>query len=799
MESILFDRGWRYFSGEYMTFFGQALRNVDSGLWKEIDLPHDAIIGLKRDPANPSGMPGGYTQNSMLYYRKEFDCPIEWQDKDVIAEFEGAYMNAEVLLNGNLITSHPYGYTSFFAKLTPYLKYGKKNVLLVTLNNLAQPSSRWYAGGGIYRHVRLHIGNEIHIRPWQFKVCTPEVSQESAEICFSANITNLGNHSEQISIRYDIFEKGTDVKVLSGKIAPLFLNESGDTLTEHSVCLKAPKLWEIDSPSLYEVKYELVSKSGEIYDAGSVTFGIRGISFDSKNGFRLNGQKLKMKGGCIHHDHGPLGAASYDDAEERRVRILKDAGFNAIRCAHNPPSVAFLDACDRLGMLVIDEAFDCWRLGKNPFDYHIYFSDWWKRDLESMIDRDYNHPSIVVWSVGNEVIERDGGSGGAEICRMLADHARSMDPSRPVTIASNNIITLNDDEEVEDANWAANLKENVIDKENDLFGRKSEAVFASLDIAGYNYMIQRYGYDQKKFPDRVIMGTETFPHTHYDNWKETLAHDNVIGDFVWTSFDYLGEAGIGKVEYDKQDGWGGAYPWFYANCGDFDICGTKRPQSYYRDIVWNRREKPFIGVYDPHYHGRKIVIKEWAWEPVQEGYSFPGCEGMETLVDVYSQYDEVELIVNGKSYGKKPAGDASKCIAQFTITYEPGEITAIAYENGVEKSRETVRTTGKPYKVSLKPENNPYAKDLIYVRVEVADQNGDRVPYAENDIKFFCEGDAEIIAVGNGNPITEESFTADHRKAYEGRALVILKRTGNGAISLTAASDEIEGDKVTLA
>lgn len=798
MESILFDRGWRYLSGKFMTFFGQDLHNVDESRWKAIDLPHDAVIGLERNPSNPSGMAGGYTPNSMLYYCKEFDCPEEWRNKEVIAEFEGVYMNAEILLNGNLIVSHPYGYTSFFAELTPYLKYGRKNVLLVTVNNLAQANSRWYAGSGIYRHVRLHVGELVHIRPWQFKVCTPEVSAESAEICFSANLTNLTGSAQQVSIRYDISEKGTGVKVLSGQITPLYLMEKGDTSVEYSVQLKNPKLWDIDSPNLYEAAYEVLSDKGEVLDSGSVTFGIRSISFDSKNGFQLNGRTVKMKGGCIHHDHGPLGAAAFDDAEERRVRILKDAGFNAIRCAHNPPSVAFLDVCDRLGMLVVDEAFDCWRLGKNPFDYHLCFSDWWKRDLDSMIDRDYNHPSIVVWSVGNEVIERDGRSGGVEICRMLADHAHSKDPSRPVTIACNDIVALSADDDVEDANWAANLKGNVIDKENDLFGDKTRDVFASLDIAGYNYLIKRYGYDQGKFPDRVIMGTETFPHTHYDNWKETMAHDNVVGDFVWTSFDYLGEAGIGKVEYDEQDGWGGAYPWFYANCGDFDICGTKRPQSYYRDIVWDQREKPFIGVYDPRFHGRKIVLKEWAWEPVQEGYSFPGCEGMETLVDVYSQYDEVELFVNGKSYGRKPAGDGSKCIAQFTITYEPGELTAIAYQDGMEKSRETVRTTGAPAKILLEPEDCSFCKELIYVRVEAVDQNGERVPYAENEIQFSCTGSAEIIAVGNGNPITEESFTADHRKAYEGRALVILRRKGEGSVALTASSDGLEGTSVTL-
>lgn len=797
MDTMLFDSGWKVHSGAYMTFFGNALKSVPDNQWEDVELPHDAARGWERDAKNPTGMAEGYTKPSMLYYQKVFDAPLDWAGQEVMVEFEGVYMNAEVLLNGNLITAHPYGYTSFLVDLTPYLRIGKKNTLLVVVNNLAKPSSRWYAGAGIYRHVKLHVASKVHVAPWQFKVTTPTVSKGVAEVNFSALVSNKTDEVKTVKLCYTVTEKGSDNKVYQAESDLTVLQQNGQTEINHSFSLPDPKLWDIDEPNLYEVFYDVVADSGEELDTGCVTFGVRSISFDSKNGFQLNGRMVKMKGGCVHHDHGPLGAAAYDDAEERRVRILKDAGYNAIRCAHNPPSPTFLDVCDRLGMLVMDEAFDCWRLGKNPNDYHVYFADWWQRDLKSMIDRDFNHPSIIIWSVGNEVIERDGGSDGVRICKELTDYAHDLDPSRPVIIASNNIIVRDGEEAVEDANWAANMVKDVLTGDVDIFGEKSKPLFDILDLAGYNYLIQRYEHDKEKYPERVIIGTETFPHTMFDNWMGTVNNDNVVGDFVWTSFDYLGESGIGKVEYDESTGWSGEYPWFYANCGDFDICGVKRPQSYYRDIVWNQREKPFIGVYDPQYHGREIVIKEWAWEPVSASYTFPGQEGKETLVDVYSQYDEVELLVNGKTYGKKPAGTANKCIAQFTITYEPGEICAVAYSGGAEKSRKVLRTTGEPAKLLLKPECE-FTKELFYVHVKVTDQNGDRVPYAENSIRFTCNGPTEILAVANGDPLTEESFTADHRKAFEGRAMVILKKTGVGSIQLTVESDGLEGSSITL-
>lgn len=798
MKKILFDQDWRYFSGPYMSF-APFPPQIEESRWTAIDLPHDAINGLPRNAQNPSGMAGGYTQSAMLYYKKEFIVCEDWNGKQVLAEFEGVFSNAEIILNGNQIAFHPYGYTSFLVDLTPYLRIGKKNSLVVTVNDLAKPNCRWYSGAGIYRHVWLHVGEKVAVQPWNMKVTTPEVSAGQATVKAMAVITNRGEFAVKGRLRYTILHKGESSA--SGETA-LTNFVCGETKLDYELTISDPVLWDVDSPNLYTLCYEVVLEDGTVADCGEVEFGIRTIEVDSVNGFRLNGRSMKMKGGCVHHDHGPLGAASFDEAEERRVRLLKEAGYDSVRCSHNPPSPAFLRACDKLGMLVIDEALDGWQVSKTAHDYHLYFREWWRTDMRSMIDRDFNHPSIVMWSIGNEVAERDGSSNGAALCQEMVDFVKALDDTRFITEASNSIFIPKEDEDgAENVNWAANLTGNTIDAEHDYVGDKTAPFFAPLDVVGYNYLIKRYAFDRKKFPDRVIVGSETFPHTLYENWTETVKNPNVIGDFVWTSFDYLGESGIGKVEYDQQNGWGGAYPWFYANCGDLDICGVKRPQSYYRDILWGLRTKPYIGVYDPKMNDHKLVFKEWAWEPVVNGYEFPGCEGMETKVDVYSPHDEVELFVNGKSCGKQPAGDAAQYKATFTITYEPGELKAVAYQDGKAVEEEILRTAGEAKTIRLLPETAypiEGQRHLHYVQVEIADADGRLVSYADNLVHFSCTGAGKLIAVGNANPITEESFTADFRKAYQGRVLAILERTGEGDIVLTARADGLETTSIVI-
>lgn len=799
MNKILFDKDWSYFKGDYMPF-SPFPAQIEETRWKPVDLPHDALIGLERAAGNSTGMAEGYTQNSMLYYRKKFTALHEWSDKKILIEFDGIFMNAEVIINGNHVAFHPNGYTGFLVDLTKYIKTGQENELVVTVNNLAKPNSRWYSGAGIYRHVYLRICNLTYIEPWSMKITSGMSNAGEANVNVKATIVNENNCTRKGYLNYRIKRKNSDMDTdveFSSSIVEIALSDKIEV--ESDIAILDPVIWDIESPNLYTLQYQWVScveslESEMVEEEGEETFGIRTLSFDSEKGFQINGRTVKLKGGCIHHDHGPLGAASYDDAEERKLRILKKAGYQAIRSSHNPPSNRFLELCDELGILVINEAFDGWHIGKVAHDYHIHFADWWQRDMKAMIDRDYNHPSVIIHSVGNEVAERDGSSNGYQVCRELADYARSLDPTRPTMVASNAIFVKA--KEGEDSNWAANIKGNVVDKENDIFGEKTAPFFDAVDISGYNYLTNRYRFDKEKYPKRVIVGSETYPHEIYKNWTEMLSNNNVIGDFVWTAYDYLGESGVGKVEYDIQEGWGGAYPWFHANCGDFDICGFKRPQSHYRDILWGLTEKPYIGVYHPSTFNKKILFKPWGWEPVLESFTFPGYEGRQTMVDIYSPYEEVELIVNGVSYGKQKAGAANQNKASFVITYHAGSIRAAAYQDNVKVNESELHTVGAPQRIHLTMD---YAgEQLIYIIAEIADSNGNRVIHCTDSIGFECGGDGILFALGNGDATSTESFTGLSRCAYNGRLLAIVKRTGNGPIYLKATSLNLTGAELEL-
>ncbi|MDI7277322.1 MAG: glycoside hydrolase family 2 TIM barrel-domain containing protein, partial [Anaerolineae bacterium] len=423
--------GWRFHLGDT----GDRWRGFpDDSTWRLVDLPHDWSIELERHPASPSGAASGFFPMGRGWYQRRLAVPAEWRGRKVFVEFEGVYMNAEVWLDEHFIGRHPYGYTSFWYDLTPYLRYAGESVLRVLVDNACEPNSRWYSGSGIYRPVWLHVADPVHVAPWGVYVTTPEVSPAGAVVRVHTTVQNEGEASQQVTLRSRIV--APDGSAVAASEAEATIDAAGQQGFCQDLPVDEPRLWSPDTPHLYRVDSEVLA-GGKVLDTATTSFGIRSLHFDAERGFLLNGHPLKLRGGCVHHDNGVLGAASYDRSEERKVELLKASGFNAIRCAHNPPAPAFLDACDRLGMLVIDEAFDCWREGKNPYDYHVAFDDWWRRDVESMVCRDRNHPSVIMWSIGNEVMERDGRSGGAHIARALADHVRALDASRPVTAAVN--------------------------------------------------------------------------------------------------------------------------------------------------------------------------------------------------------------------------------------------------------------------------------------------------------------------------------------------------------------------------
>ncbi|PAD44080.1 hypothetical protein CHH54_03640 [Bacillus sp. 7520-S] len=789
MNKQLFDMGW-----EYHEFGFMPLEMTAFVPWQPINLPHDACIAKPRDSKNPSGSGEGFVSGGVVYYKKTINITEELVDKRILLEFEGVCGTTEVILNKDLIATHHYAYTGFIVDLTAKLKAGE-NTIIVIVNDSAKPSARWYQGTGIYRHIWLHTGEKVYVKPWGLQLSTPKVSAEHAIVDARVKITNSENHDVEAIASFKLYDGSNKVAEGMAKVA---LSQNEENTAETQIAVDNPMLWSVEEPNLYKMVCE-VSVEGVVVDSTESNMGIRSISFDSKTGFKLNGVSMKLKGGSVHHDHGPLGAASYDRAEERKVELLKASGFNAVRLAHNPFSPAFLNACDRLGLLVIDEAFDVWRVGMNANDYHLWFETDWQEDLASMILRDYNHPSIIMWCVGNEIMERDGQSEGYVWAKKLIDFTRELDSSRAISLA---VCGLMDDVATEMAvgNIGANLAVDHVDTVNDRWGDRTEKFLENADVVGYNYLSFRYEYDALRYPNRIIVGTESYPLKQYDNWVATLQNQHVIGDFVWTAIDYLGEVGIGRVEVDKDiDFLGAGYPWFYAHVGDMDVCGFKRPQSYFRDILWGNRNKPYIGVLPPELYGKKLSYLPWGWEPVENHWTFPGYEDKRTRVDIYSDADEVELFINGLSQGKKTAGPAVKLKTSFEVIYTTGTIEAVAYKAGIESGRETLKTTGAPValrltvdRVNIKAEYG----DLAYVIAEAVDENGDLVSYASNTVTLNVSGSGELIALGSGDPLSEEPFINNSRKFSKGKVLGIIRSDGSvGNITIEATANGLRTAK----
>ena len=773
---LLFDEGWRFFRGD--TSDAGIPRFDDSG-WRLIDLPHDWSIEDIHGTDSPldstaiGGIDEGYFTGGTGWYRKTFFVPASLKNKHFIIRFDGIYMNSDVWINGKHAGNHPYGYTSFMYDITENIQPRKNNLVAVRVRNEGR-NSRWYSGSGIYRHVWLTVAEPISIKEWSLSVTSEIESTGDAKVNISGIILNNSLSDENISVKFRIIDP-------SGKGAgkaenELVLHSSADEEVNAKITLATPELWSPETPKLYTAVFELYAKSQDdssvLKDCKESRFGIRTVDVSAEKGFLLNGKPLKLKGGCVHHDNGPLGAAAFDRAEERRVELLKAGGFNAIRCAHNPPSPAFLDACDRLGMLVIDEAFDMWREAKKPDDYHLWFDEWWKKDIESMVLRDRNHPSVVMWSIGNEVPER-GKPEGAALAKEMADYVRTLDPTRPVTSAVNSVSPDKD------------------------------PYFAALDVCGYNYAVDKYVSDHKRFPERVIMGTESFPLEAFDYWTATIDNPWVIGDFVWTSFDYLGEASIGWLGYPHK---GSFYPWHQAFCGDIDICGFKRPQSYYRNALWGEKANVSVFVKSPQpsfpLNPEKAVWSKWEWHDVVASWNWEGYEGKHLTVEVYSNCDEVELLLNGKSLGKQKMNRRNRFIAGWEVIYEPGTLMARGYKAGKMVETSELKTAGKPSRIKLtadRTEIKAGGQDLSYITVEILDDAGVRNPKADNLIIFKIEGPGEILSVGSSNPVSRESYKRPFRKAYQGRCLVIVKSGKDpGLIRLKAEADGLKGGEITI-
>ena len=783
-REVSFNNNWKFIRSDVPN--GQA-EELDDSNWRTLDLPHDYNIEDLPDQQasqpekedvkqigpfsemSAGGASTGHTVGGTAWYRKHFTLNKEDEGKIIQILFDGVYMNADFWLNGKHLGNHPYGYTAFAYDLTHFLhSTGQDNVLAVQVKNEGK-NSRWYSGSGIYRNVTLIKTNPVRIGLLKTYITTPEVSAEKATVNMETRIANDAGKQKDFKINIQLLNpKGNVVAETESNIN---LDAAESKLFQTNLNVENPELWSTENPTLYTAVIQLIDKN-KVLDETKEKFGIRSIEFSPETGFMLNGKSLLLKGGCMHHDNGPLGAAAFKRAEFRRVRIMKENGFNAIRTAHNPPSKAFLDACDELGMLVLDEAFDQWQRPKNPQDYNLYFDDWWEKDIESMVLRDRNHPSVIIWSIGNEINERADSSGLA-IARKLKQKILSMDKTRPVTQAICHF-------------W-------------DHPGRgwdDTAPAFAQMDVGSYNYRWQDYEPDHEKYPERIMMGTESFPMEAFENWQMVEKHPYLIGDFVWTGMDYLGESGIGSTRLDNEKNqFLPPWPWFNANCGDVSILGYKKPQMYFRDVVWQNSELEMM-VHAPVPEGRKEVVSRWGWPEEWKSWNWHGNEGKPLQVSVYTRCDEVRLELNGKLIGTKKVSDETNLTAHFNVPYQPGELTAIGLTNGKETTRQTLETAEKPYALKIVAERDTITaniNELAYFNVKVVDENGILVPNAVVPVKFEIQGSGRLQALANGNPTDMKSFQQPNVNTYRGRCQLIVRSSGSkGEIAVKAASEKLK-------
>lgn len=754
MKKKNFNKGWEFclndgkdwdarFESEYM-----------------VDLPYDFSIIQERSKDAPSNAHGGFFRCGVGKYRKTFKAK---KGKKYFFMCDGSFGISDVFVNSSIALTNKYGYNSFFVDITSYLRYDKENELLIRVNNSLQPNSRWYSGSGIYRDTYLCECEEQYIHPFGTLVSTQYVYPDVAYM--NAEVSVYSNKKADGVVEFEVFEdkKRTSVARFSKHV----VLDNGENKINAKFQIENPKIWDIDSPSMYKIKTKLTVNGAS--DEDESPFGIRTINIDSKRGVMLNGRSIKLRGGCIHHDQGVLGSSVYKETEYRRIAKLKEAGFNAVRLSHNPQSPYLYEACDRLGMVVIDELFDYWTQGKKEGDFHVFFGDNFEKWTEDIVRRNRCHPSIIMWSTGNEIPQKTGRGDGYYIATKIANKIRSLDTSRPITHA---LCSLWDDREEYDKEL---LENDFPASKMDYFSRSTEVTADTTDIIGYNYLEYRLEKDLERFPNRVIINTETFPLSAYTTIKQLLNNPRIAGDFVWTAWDYFGETGIGHVEYGEKKGeFLLPYPYHIANCGDIDMCGQRKPQSYYREIAWGLRRDPYIAVRHPSLTETPYFISGWGFYECDHSWCFNGYEGKNAEIYVFADCDKVSLTLNDKLIGEADKTDNG--VYRFIAPYERGTLKAMAYKNGELIGTSTLSSEGKASKLSLISEKS-YSDDneIIYVNLEVQDENGCLCTQEDVLVKYESQG-ADIMGTISGELNTERLYTSSECKTYHGRTLIALKR-----------------------
>lgn len=792
---------------------------------KNVTLPYDCMIHEKRTNDTKNGHHTGFYPGNKYILCKKFEVPHEWENKTVTFEFEGVYMNSTVYINGDLAGEHPYGYSNFYVKADNYLKYGTINEIKVIANTKNEENSRWYSGSGIYRNVKIMVGNLIHIPVDGIKITTPDVDESIATAVIDTIVENSGHKKKTVMIASQIKDYKGNV-IASDKIpATIYIGES--IKVRQRMAITNPSLWDCENPTLYYCTTQILD-GDSIIDEEENHFGIRRLQLDAVYGLRINGKQVKLRGACIHHDNGIIGACTLERAEERRVQKLKDAGFNCIRSSHHPMSKAMLDACDRIGMLVMDEFTDMWTHSKTPNDYSNYFSEWWERDVELMVHKDFNHPCVIMYSTGNEIFE-SGTSKGGNINRKIATKIKSIDDTRYTTNAINGMMSaasrigdiLSDitGKSMETLLTGDNSSQGGSDKLNTFLslinGPLGDSIIthpimtecieesaSGVDITGLNYMTVRHEMEHEIHPNRVIIGAETYPADIANLWGIVNRNPHVIGDFTWTGYDYIGEAGCGIFYYDGSSNFGSHWPDSIAYIGDINIIGYRRPISYLREIVFGLRKDPYIAVERVNRYGMKHSQTPWMLKDNIASWTWHGYEGKPAVVDIYSDAQEVELFLNGKSFGKKAAGEENQFTATFEIIYEPGELTAVSYIDGIETGHFNLVTAEKKVELDIDVDRsviNADGADLSYIMIGLKDEKGTKNLYAKKEITIAVDGVGYLQGFGSANPHTLNSYDNTTWETFDGYVLAAI-RAGfeEGEIKVTITADDCETKIVTV-
>ena len=757
-------------------------------LWQKVDLPHDAMIHESRSNDSDGMHNIGWFDAQDYEYEKTYFVSEEQKEKCLVLEFEGVYHNAEVYINGKKVCSHPYGYTGFYVPLNEHVHFGEENTIRVVAHNSDQPNSRWYSGTGLYRPVWLYELPKEHILCDGVKIKTKSIQPPVVEVKVETNTLE----KEQVDVCILNSEK-KEVTKCSGPVGEWF-----EIPVEHA------NLWSPENPYLYCAKVSY--KEDEVIE----TFGIRELKWTPEKGMTINGERILLKGACIHHDNGVLGACAYDKAEERKVRLHLEQGYNALRSAHNPCSKALLRACDNLGMLVMDEYVDAWYIHKTKYDYVNYLMENWQQDLKDMVDKDFNHPSVIMYSTGNEVAET-AQEKGIKLTGDFTEYLHSLDESRPVSCGINIFFNFlssigmgiysDDKAEQETKKKKKPVGSEFYNTLAGIFGDtsmklgatihpcdvKTRDAYAAMDIAGYNYGILRYKKDLKKYPSRLILGSETFCK---DSWQfMEIAKDNprIIGDFVWAGMDYIGEAGIGAWEYEdyapkNSDDWG----WLTAGSGRLDILGNPNGEAAYTRVVFEKQTSPAIAV-KPVYQRGKHSPSAWKMTDAIESWTYPGCEGWNATVEVYGMGHSCELFLNGKSLGKKKLGKEHRCT--YKVGYEPGVLSVKTYDfNGRLLGEASLKSAQKETVLSVEAEEKTVAPgELLYIPIRYTDEDGILKPMEKHVVKVEADG---LLGLGNACSYNKDGYDKQETFTYYGQALAVVKADEDAKEMTITVTDE---------